>query len=241
MPETTKTELLYEKTLPKKILNISEKSKETPGIVYISKIPPFMKPETIRHLLSPYGEIKRIFLAPEDHQSYIKRIRFRGNKKKKYTEGWVEFKDKEKAKLVASILNTSIIGGKSSTYYHDDIWNIKYLPKFKWNHLQEQIGTINFGKPRFNIKIASENASRTSKLRAYISHAKRENQNYIKNYERSKMIQNIATKKQKINKNTTPNLQKETKYKFKQREVIHNIPINIKEKNEINTVLNKIF
>ncbi|KAG5513863.1 hypothetical protein PMAC_000485 [Pneumocystis sp. 'macacae'] len=225
--ETTEKKLFYKGTMAQKI-HISKKSKKIPGIIYLSRIPPFMKPETLRRLLSQYGEIRRVFLIPENHKSYLKRISFRGNKKKMYTEGWVEFKEKKQAKLVADILNTSIIGGKPNTYYHDDIWNIKYLPKFKWNHLQEQI--------------ASEDTSRILKLKANIYRAKRENQNYIKNYEHNKMIENIKSKKQETNKNMTPYSQKKTKYKFKQREIIYNnIPINIEKENEINTILNTIF
>ena len=37
----------------------------TPGIVYLSRIPPFMKPLKVRHLLSQYGEVGRVFLQPE--------------------------------------------------------------------------------------------------------------------------------------------------------------------------------
>ena len=33
-------------------------------------------------------------------------------------------------------------GGKKGGYYHDDIWNIKYLPKFLWSHLSEKIGKL---------------------------------------------------------------------------------------------------
>ncbi|KTW32499.1 RNA-binding ATPase activator ESF2 [Pneumocystis jirovecii RU7] len=226
--KTMKTKLFYKKSLIEKVLDVSKKSKKIPGIIYLSKIPPFMKPETVKHLLSQYGEIKRVFLTPENHKNRLKRLKFKGNKKKMYTEGWVEFKEKKQAKHVANTLNTSIIGGKPNTYYHDDIWNIKYLPKFKWSHLQEQI--------------ASENASRTSKLKANIYCAKRENQNYIKNYEHSRMIENIKNKKQKTDENITPNSQTRTKYKFKQREVIYNnTPINAKEKDEINTMLNTIL
>ena len=35
---------------------------------------------------------------------------------------------------------TKFSGGKKSGFYHDDIWNIKYLSGFKWSHLTEQIG-----------------------------------------------------------------------------------------------------
>ena len=33
-------------------------------------------------------------------------------------------------------------GGKKKSYYHDDMWNIKYLPAFLWGQLSEQIGDI---------------------------------------------------------------------------------------------------
>ena len=32
------------------------------------------------------------------------------------------------------------LGGKKRSYYHDDMWNIKYLPKFRWTHLTEKVG-----------------------------------------------------------------------------------------------------
>lgn len=35
------------------------------GIIYISKIPPMMKPNKVRALLECYGEITRIYLAVE--------------------------------------------------------------------------------------------------------------------------------------------------------------------------------
>lgn len=47
-------------------------------------------------------------------------------------EGWIEFSDKKVAKQVAESLNNSTIGGKKSDFYHDDIWNIKYLKNFKY-------------------------------------------------------------------------------------------------------------
>lgn len=69
-----------------------------------------------------------------------RRIKFGGNKKQNYTEGWVEFKDKRIAKRVALTLNGNTVGGKKRNYHHDDIWNIKYLSKFKWTHITEKIG-----------------------------------------------------------------------------------------------------
>ena len=48
--------------------------------------------------------------------------------------------DKRVAKAVASTLNNVPIGGRKKNYYHDDLWNMKYLPKFRWTHLTEKIG-----------------------------------------------------------------------------------------------------
>lgn len=58
---------------------------------------------------------------------------------KNFTEGWVEFDDKAIAKSVAAGLNGQQIGGKRRSAYHFDLWCMKYLPKFKWDHLTEEI------------------------------------------------------------------------------------------------------
>ena len=50
--------------LKKKLLKEAEKTNKK-GVCYLSRIPPKMDPLKIRQLLSPYGEIKRIYLAPE--------------------------------------------------------------------------------------------------------------------------------------------------------------------------------
>ena len=49
--------------------------------------------------------------------------------------------DKRIAKVVAMTLNCTPVGRKKRSIYHDDLWNIKYLPKFRWTHLTEKIGT----------------------------------------------------------------------------------------------------
>ena len=42
-----------------------KRSKRTPGVIYLSRIPPYMKPHKLKHLLSPYGTVGHIFLQPE--------------------------------------------------------------------------------------------------------------------------------------------------------------------------------
>ena len=121
-------------------LALSKEATRKTGVVYLSRIPPFMKPQKVRDLLSRFGAINRVFLAPEDPKAHAKRVKFGGNKKRNFVEGWVEFVDKKEAKLCAETLNTQSVGGKKGNYYYDDVWNIKYLRKFKWHHLQAQVG-----------------------------------------------------------------------------------------------------
>ncbi|KAF9967477.1 Activator of basal transcription 1 [Mortierella alpina] len=169
------------KPLTPEALEKFQAAREKTGIVYLSRIPPFMKPVKLRHLLGKFGELGRVYLAPEDAKVAARRKKYGGNKKQNFTEGWVEFLDKSVAKQVAKTLNATIIGGNKNSYYHDDMWNIKYLSKFKWDHLTE--------------RIAYENASRAQRLQAEINQAKRENKFIMNNIEKSKMIKNMEEKK----------------------------------------------
>jgi ESF2/ABP1 family protein len=126
------------------------------GIVYISRIPPAMRPAKVRHLLSGYGEIGRIYLqqegppfsfiiwllsnTPIDPKRAHLRKKHTSTNKTHYTEGWVEFLDKQVGRAVAEMLNGQSIGGKKGTRWRDDVWTMKYLPRFKWNQLTEQVG-----------------------------------------------------------------------------------------------------
>ena len=38
------------------------------------------------------------------------------------------------------MLNGQPMGGKRRSAYHFDLWSLKYLPKFKWEALTEEIG-----------------------------------------------------------------------------------------------------
>ncbi|KAK9240751.1 hypothetical protein V1525DRAFT_394872 [Lipomyces kononenkoae] len=195
-----------------------------------------MKPAKVRQILSRFGELDRVFLAPEDPKAYARRVRFGGNKKRNFVEGWVEFRDKKKAKLAASTLNGNIIGGRKGSYYYDDILNIKYLSKFKWHNLTEQI--------------AYENQVRQAKLRAEISQATKENKAFIRNVERAKMIERIKEKRQKKQLKTEANVDSESQSEpaptageiemrrnFRQKNVIKR-----KDKEEtMQRVLNSIF
>lgn len=169
------------KPLTKKNLVATAAAIKKSGVVYLSRIPPFMKPTKLRSLLEPYGAINRIFLTPEDPTSHTRRVRNGGNKKRSFVDGWVEFVNKADAKEVCELLNARTIGGKKGTYYHDDVWNLLYLKGFKWNNLTEQI--------------AAENAERASRLRVEISKTTKENKEFVQNVERAKMLETMESKK----------------------------------------------
>lgn len=44
--------------------NSPKKTKE-PGIVYLSRVPPFMNVSKVRQIFGEYGEVGRIFLQPD--------------------------------------------------------------------------------------------------------------------------------------------------------------------------------
>ena len=110
------------------------------GIIYLSSIPPYMGYKKIRKIFSEFGELDNVYLAPEPSINRKKRMRSGGNKRKCYVEGWIEFLSKKTAKYVAKTFNTATTGGKKRhNFYREDMWNIKYLSKFTWEHLQTKI------------------------------------------------------------------------------------------------------
>lgn len=110
------------------------KDKDTPpGVVYLSSVPPYLKPSALRNLLSQRGfePIARLFLSPASkHKSSSKK-----NSRQLYTEGWIEFASKKTARRCAETLNAQVIGGKKGGFYHDDVWNMKYLRGMRWEEL----------------------------------------------------------------------------------------------------------
>ncbi|XP_069503597.1 activator of basal transcription 1 [Ambystoma mexicanum] len=142
-----------------------------PGIVYLGHIPPRMRPRHVRNMMSVHGEVGRIFLQAED-RFVRKKKKKAGTNAKDFTEGWVEFRDKRVAKLVATSLNNTPMGTRKKNRFHDDLWNMKYLHRFRWMHLSE--------------RLAYERQVRQQRMRAEVSQAKRETNFYMQNVEKSK-------------------------------------------------------
>jgi ESF2/ABP1 family protein len=158
-------------------------SLEKRGVIYMSRIPPYMKPNKARTMFEQFGSVTRIYLAEEDPEIRRNRKNAGGNGSKQFTEGWIEFEDKKIAKAVAESLNNTAIGGTKSHFYHDDIWNLKYLKNFKWDYLTE--------------KFAYERRVREQKLRAAMMQAKRSNAEFVELVEKGKQQRHIEERKRK--------------------------------------------
>ncbi|CZT24314.1 related to Pre-rRNA-processing protein ESF2 [Ramularia collo-cygni] len=219
-----------------KQVEAAAKAVRNSGVIYISRVPPFMKPHTLKHFLEPWASkgLGRVFLTPEDHVAHARRVKSGGNKKKSFTDGWVEFNSKKEAQIAAETLNGNIIGGKKGNFYHDDLWNMKYLKGFKWNHLTEQI--------------SNENAERAARTRDEIRRTRKENKAFVEDVERAKMLEGIEIKKKAkmereggVATTTAPVKEKKFTREFKQRKAQSNSAKDGDGKTPTSNALKMIF
>lgn len=119
----------------------------------------------LREILQEFGDVGRIYLEPEST----------GKKRRTYSEGWVEFNKKRVAKLVAKTLNgTPLQYGRKHSKMNGQIWSIRYLHKFKWTHLTEQL--------------THDRAVKNQKRRFELDHTKKQVEFYQNMVERSKIM-----------------------------------------------------
>jgi ESF2/ABP1 family protein len=146
--------------------------------------------------------------------------------------------------VAVETLNTKTIGGKKGVYYHDDVWNLKYLKGFKWRHLTEQI--------------ANENAERSARLRAEGARERREVREFLVNVEKAKMLDGMEKKRKRKKGDESGNIvslddddasekvpgRKKERRDFRQTEVMFkakNDTVHAQLPGEVQRVLNKIF
>jgi ESF2/ABP1 family protein len=123
---------------------------------------------------------------------------------------WVEFTDKKVAKTVSLSLNCTKMVSKKRGFYSEDLWNIQYLPQFKWDNLTE--------------KLAYDQRIRKEKIKAELAQEKKKQEFYLEKLDLSKKILAMENrKKEKLEENkegTTKPKQKGIVRKFKQHEVV---------------------
>ncbi|KAL2370907.1 hypothetical protein RJ035_006629 [Blastomyces gilchristii] len=163
------------------------RKKNKTGVIYFSSLPPYLKPSALKSLLTQRGfsPITKIFLSPyvppNASSSTTTGKRASSNRRRTYTDGWVEFASKRTAKICAETLNATIVGGKKGGWYHDDVWNIKYLRGFKWADLMEQV--------------QRERAEREARRRIEDARARREEKAFLAGVERGKVVEGIRRKR----------------------------------------------
>ncbi|KAI9363037.1 hypothetical protein DFJ73DRAFT_812199 [Zopfochytrium polystomum] len=169
--------------------------KDNTGVIYISRIPPLLDLSKLRHLLAPHAggpqHILRVYLVPEDPQK--KRASRSGGRRHKsssrrhrirFVEGWIEIDSRRLARHLAEALhNTPMERKRGGSRFHDDLWSLRYLPRFRWAHLNEQ----------FQI----ERKVRAARVRAEVAAVKRENEEYLRSVKKAKMLDGIAERKDK--------------------------------------------
>ena len=139
------------------------------------------------------------YFSSDVKRAYLRK-KYTATKKPHFTEGWVEFRDKRVARSVAGMLNATPIGGKKGSRWRDDVWTMKYLPKFKWHMLTEQIGEF---FPDFALEClysrshppAHEAAVHDAKLRIELSQSRKEQREYLKNVELARVLDKRTEKK----------------------------------------------
>ena len=162
------------------------------GVLYIARIPPRMGPAKIKTLLSDFGVVTRVYLVEEDRAARKRRRKLAGGGGaggKRYTEGWVEYENKKDARLIAERLNNTPITNHKRSVHYGDLWNVKYLRKFKWEHLTE--------------KVAYERRIREQKMRIELMQARRENAAYAEKVEQGMVLDRIEERRKKRGKSDT--------------------------------------
>lgn len=178
------------------------------GVLYIARIPPRMGPAKIKTLLSEFGPVTRVYLVEEDRAARKRRRKLAGGAGaggKRYTEGWVEFENKKVARLVGERLNNTPITNHKRSVHFGDLWNVKYLRKFKWEHLTE--------------KVAYERRIREQKMRIEMMQARRENAAYAEKVEQGMVLDRIEERRKKKGK-SVDRLESKKDRKFRQTSTV---------------------
>ncbi|KAJ5737027.1 uncharacterized protein N7483_002152 [Penicillium malachiteum] len=167
-----------------KPLKVPKKPKKL-GVIYLSSLPPYMKPMTLKKKIEDYGfgPVSKVFLAPLVTNKAVQKAK--SNKRKLFGGGWIEL-PKKQAKICAETMNANIVGGKKGGYYHDDVWVMRYLKGFSWANLTEQIN--------------NERATKGARQRAEDARARREEKVFMEGVEAGRVADGMAKKNEEKRK-----------------------------------------
>lgn len=191
---STESEAEVETVSPQKKTVTSHK----PGIVYLSTVPTGFNVSQTTTFFAEFGRVGRVFLQPDKNDKKT------GKYNRVFSEGWVEFTSKKVAKFVAENLNSNPVGGKRKSKAYDELWNIKYLPSFKWIHLSE--------------RLAYEAAVKQQRLRTESSQVKREAEHFKNSVERKRKKSKKEKEKETPSEEPSEDSKSKPAFQFRQRE-----------------------
>lgn len=134
-------------------------------------------------MLSPFGTVERTYLRAETDAARSARLRGGGSRRSRYTDGWVEFSRKRHARRVVELLNGQPMGAKKRSRFHDDLWSLRYLRGFRWEHLNEAGGDAR--------------RERTNRVRAEVAAGRREKAFYLAQADTARGLEGMARKKRR--------------------------------------------
>ncbi|XP_033171273.1 pre-rRNA-processing protein esf2-like [Drosophila mauritiana] len=122
-----------DKPKPKKGEAPAEKpvKKHKVGVITISNVPKDMTDLRLYEIMRMHSAIGCVYVQPKELSSF----KTNNNQRK----GWVEFISKSGAKKIARELNNKPITGNKSSPFYGLLWNMKFLPRFKWDHLRDRV------------------------------------------------------------------------------------------------------
>ncbi|KAL6007702.1 hypothetical protein ACLOJK_033203 [Asimina triloba] len=186
------------------------------GICYLSRIPPHMTPLKLRQILSQYGELQRIYLAPEVPSSgQLKRNCF-------IPDSIVKIDGARVFECRYCFIPKLIVGVDGAGYACESKVQILQLKCDVSGQVDFEVKGFPKGTPDIVMPyVAYKNAIREQKLALEISAAKRERDFYLSKVDKARAlnaIQERSKKKQKVQEDSNSNADTGPKVirKFKQ-------------------------
>lgn len=167
------------------------------GILYMSSVPRGMTPSVLKQVLSPFGSILRVYLAPSN-SSTRKSTKSRAGL---FKEGWIEFEHKKDAKKAVLLNGLPMTHSKKLKDY---LWCLKYLCGITWSDLTAQF--------------SYENAVKEQRQTVERSKSRKEIHRYIESSDRHKTNRKIDEKQKSRDKEQ--DRFEDFKLRFKQRKPI---------------------
>ena len=170
--------------------------------MYMSRVPPRLKPQRLRSLLESarLGNVKvtRLYLKPSSSlassssSSSLKSSKVKSKSANKtFSEGWIELSRRRDARQLADLLNGQPMGGRRRAANYSDLWNLKYLKGFTWDQLSAEQ--------------AYKSRARESRIANEVANAKAERDAFAEAVRRGKAEKAMAERRAKNNNNNDNN------------------------------------